>query len=123
MERCSDGGEDQGVEEACMGQKKAKNHHVSFDKSLLARAALPFSVDSLLCAVDDSRKAVREVYRAEQKRVRTGGWGGGRGDPRRHMCEAKVQALPQARHEARRVGEAGERAHAVGRQEAMHSGV
>jgi len=26
-----------------MGQKKAKNHHVSFGKSRLARAALPFS--------------------------------------------------------------------------------
>jgi len=25
-----------------MGQKKAKNHHVSFGKSRLARAALPF---------------------------------------------------------------------------------
>jgi len=39
----SDGGEDQGAEEAFMGQKKAKNHHVSFGKSRLARAALPFS--------------------------------------------------------------------------------
>jgi len=41
MERCSDRGEDQGAEEeAFMGQKKAKNHHVSFGKSRLARAAL-----------------------------------------------------------------------------------
>jgi len=37
------GGEDQGAEEAFMGQKKAKNHHDSFGKSRLARAALPFS--------------------------------------------------------------------------------
>ena len=38
----SDGGEDQGAEEAFMGQKKAKNHHVSFEESRLVRAALPF---------------------------------------------------------------------------------
>jgi hypothetical protein len=43
MERCSDGGEDQGAEEAFMGQKKANNHDVSFGKSRLARVALPFS--------------------------------------------------------------------------------
>jgi len=39
----SDGGEDQGADEACMGQKKkAKNRHVSFGKSRLALAAPPF---------------------------------------------------------------------------------
>jgi len=40
----SDGGEDQGAEQVTvMGRKKAKNHHVSFGKSRLARSALPFS--------------------------------------------------------------------------------
>ena len=29
-----------------MGQKKAKNHHVSFGKSRLARAAFPFTLRS-----------------------------------------------------------------------------
>ena len=31
-----------------MGQKKAKNHHVSFEKSRLARAAPPFSATNFL---------------------------------------------------------------------------
>ena len=45
MERCSDGGEDQGAEEALWGRRrqKAKNHYVSFGKIRLARAALSFS--------------------------------------------------------------------------------
>ena len=42
-ERCSNDGEDQGAEEAFMGQKKAINHLVSFGKSRLARATLLFS--------------------------------------------------------------------------------
>ena len=42
----SDGGENQGAEGVTvMGQKKAKNRHVSFGKSRLARAAL-FQRDS-----------------------------------------------------------------------------
>jgi len=46
MEHCSDGIDDQGVDEVTvMGQKKAKNRHVSFGKSRLARAAL-FQRDS-----------------------------------------------------------------------------
>jgi len=43
----SDGGEDQGADEAFMGQKKAKNQLVSFGKSRLARAALPFSASDM----------------------------------------------------------------------------
>ena len=35
----SDGGEDQGAEAALWGRKKATNHHVSFGKSRLTRAA------------------------------------------------------------------------------------
>jgi len=43
----SDGGEDQGAEEALWGRRR-KNHHVSFGKSRLARAALPFLAGSRL---------------------------------------------------------------------------
>jgi hypothetical protein len=32
----SDGGEDQGADEAFMGQKKAKNHRVSFGRAVFA---------------------------------------------------------------------------------------
>ena len=45
----SDGGEDQAAEEAFMGQKKAKNPSTSvWEKSRLARAALPLSAPRFL---------------------------------------------------------------------------
>ena len=43
----SDGGEDQGAEEA-LWDRRGKNHHVSFGKSRLARVAPPFQRDSKL---------------------------------------------------------------------------
>jgi hypothetical protein len=47
IERCSHGVEDQGAEEALWGMKKSRIDQVSFGKSRLTRAALPFSAPSL----------------------------------------------------------------------------
>jgi hypothetical protein len=44
-ERCSDGVEDQGAEDVLWGMKKSRIDQVSFGKSRLTRAALPFSED------------------------------------------------------------------------------
>jgi hypothetical protein len=47
MERCSDGVEDQGAEEALYGARR-RISYISFGKSRLTRAARPFSAVSLV---------------------------------------------------------------------------
>ena len=72
MERYSDGGEDQGAEEALWGRRR-KNHHVSFGKSRLARAALPFQRFQTTRSEreEDSRTCFRAVSSARSLLIRS----------------------------------------------------
>jgi len=102
-----------------MGQKKAKNHHVSFGKSRLARAALPFSAHLLLGEHLDQRLhhlgvglQVRRLRLGERALRRYGvSRDGERGEqlparrvPRRQLPGALAHALHQVVHAAGSAG-------------------